>query len=109
MTIAESTIISRVLDYAWLVAVPAVIALFRKFSAINKQLSEHETQIALIKHGEEACQAGLVADAKRRDKERAEIIKLIGDHHTIVTGSIESMRTAVTKRIDDVLALVPKK
>jgi len=90
MTIAESTILGRLLDYAWLVIVPAVIGIFKRFGSINKRLSDHEKEIALLRQSENSCQVSLQADAARRDRERKHDIELR-------TKQYEN----VTKRLDD--------
>jgi hypothetical protein len=91
MPIAEATILSKVLDWAWIVVTGGIVVIFRKLFKHDDELSAHDTKLALLKQNEEACEKQRLQAETRWDGQRKEILARIDNHHKVVLKRLEGL------------------
>jgi len=87
----EATILSKVLDWFWVVLSFGFLFVFRRLKAQDDLLGQLTTAVALIKQHDSTELIRRREDRDLRDSQRREIIQKVDSHHSLVMGKLDAL------------------
>ncbi len=89
MAAIETTILSKVLDWVWIVLSFGFVYVFRKLAQQDAAITVHTTKIALINQHDATELVRREEERELRDRQRDEILEKINSHHKLVMEKLD--------------------